>query len=137
MIIEYARNVLGYSDAEHAEYNPYASNLFVTRLDCSLVGRDLEIHFASDSFVARCYCADRTVESYYCNFGVDSGKVAALSSGPLKIVGADNEGAVRVVELPGHPFFIGTLFVPQIRSTASSPHPLITAFIRAAARHSV
>ena len=45
MIIEYARNVLGFSDAEHAEYDPYASNLFVSRLDCSLVGRDL-LHVA-------------------------------------------------------------------------------------------
>ena len=44
----------------------------------------------------------------------------------------DAEGDVRVVELPEHPFFIATLFVPQLRSTAERPHPLITAFVAAA-----
>lgn len=136
IIIEYARNVLGFRDAEHAEYDPHASNLFVTRLDCSLVGRDLELRFAPESFVARCYGDIRAVESYYCNFGIDPEKVALLSDGPLRIVGADDEGEVRVVELPGHPFFVGTLFVPQLRSTANPPHPLITAFIRAAVQQS-
>src|SRR5205814_317332 len=39
----------------------------------------------------------------------------------------------RVIALPGHPFFIGTLFVPQARSTPERPHPLVTAFVAAAA----
>lgn len=136
IIIEYARNVLGFRDAEHAEYDPYSSNLFVSRLDCSLVGRELVLRFVPDSCVANCYGADRAVESYYCNFGVDPEKVAALAAGPLRIVGADNEGDVRAVELPDHPFFIGTLYVPQLRSTPDAPHPLMTAFVRAAVRHS-
>lgn len=38
----------------------------------------------------------------------------------------------RVIELPGHPFFVGTLFVPQARSTAENPHPLLVALVRAA-----
>jgi CTP synthase (UTP-ammonia lyase) len=37
-----------------------------------------------------------------------------------------------VLELPGHPFFLGTLYVPQARSTAARPHPLVTEFLRAA-----
>src|SRR4051794_29886377 len=37
-VIEYARNVLGFADAQHAEYDPYASRLFVSELTCSLVG---------------------------------------------------------------------------------------------------
>lgn len=36
MILEYARNVLGFKDAQHAEYDPYASNLFISQLTCSL-----------------------------------------------------------------------------------------------------
>jgi len=48
---------------------------------------------------------------------------------PLQIVGSDSEGEIRVVELPHHPFFIATLFVPQLLSRPDCPHPLITAFI--------
>jgi CTP synthase (UTP-ammonia lyase) len=133
MIIEYARNVLGCNDAQHAEYDPCASNLFVSRLDCSLAGREMELRFAPDSLVAGHYGSTRAIESYYCNFGVHPGQITALSSGELRIVGADNEGEVRVVELPGHPFFVGTLFVPQSRSLPNAPHPLVNAFVRAAA----
>jgi len=49
------------------------------------------------------------------------------------MTGSDSEGEVRVIELPGHPFFIGTLFVPHMRSTPQRPHPLVTAFVRAVA----
>ncbi len=45
MVIEYARNVLGFKDAQHAEYDPYASNLFISQLDCSLAGREMQINF--------------------------------------------------------------------------------------------
>jgi CTP synthase (UTP-ammonia lyase) len=36
-----------------------------------------------------------------------------------------------VIELSDHPFFLGTLFVPQLRSTPTDPHPLVTAFVQA------
>lgn len=39
-----------------------------------------------------------------------------------------------MIELSGHPFFIGTLFVPQTRSTPEAPHPLVTAFVETAVR---
>jgi CTP synthase (UTP-ammonia lyase) len=133
MIIEYARNVLGFEDAQHAEYDPYASDLFVTQLDCSLVGRELELHFKPGSLVSAIYGSTSAVERYYCNFGVDPDKVALLSSKDLQITGSDLEGAVRVIELPGHPFFLGTLFVPQLRSTSEKPHPLVSAFVAACA----
>jgi CTP synthase (UTP-ammonia lyase) len=134
MIIEYARNVLGFKDAQHAEYDPNASNLFVSKLACSLVGREMELRFAPGSQVAGWYGGLRAVERYYCQFGVHPDRVALIRSGPLKVVGSDSEGEIRVVELPGHPFFVGTLFVPQMRSTQESPHPLVSAFVAAAIR---
>jgi CTP synthase (UTP-ammonia lyase) len=133
IILEYARNVLGFADAQHAEYDPYASRLFISRLACSLVGREMELLFQPDSQVARIYGAMQTRERYYCNFGVAPDTVELLKSGPLRIVGFDAEGEVRVIELPGHPFFIGTLFVPQILSTPEKPHPLVTAFLESLA----
>jgi CTP synthase (UTP-ammonia lyase) len=131
MIIEYARNVLGFREAGHAEYDPYASDLFITQLTCSLAGREMELTFSSGSRVAEIYRGTSAIEEYYCNFGVNPDYVALLQSGDLKITGSDGEGEIRVIELRGHPFFLGTLFVPQTRSTAAQPHPLVTAFMKA------
>ena len=131
MIIEYARNVLGFKEAGHAEYDPYASNLFISQPACSLAGREMELTLSSGSRVAEIYGAISATERYYCNFGVNPDHVSLLQSGSLKITGSDGEGEIRVIELPGHPFFLGTLFVPQIRLTADQPHPLVTAFMKA------
>jgi len=131
MLIEYARNVLGFQDAQHAEYDPYASNLFISQLACSVAGRSMQLCFASGSRVAAIYGAECAEEEYYCNFGVNPDKIALLRRGPLQISGSDAEGEIRVVELRGHPFFLGTLFVPQLRSTSDKPHPLVSAFVQA------
>lgn len=132
IILEYARHVLGISDATHAEYDPYASNLFISRLDCSLVGRELVISLQPGSLVAGVYGSTCVTEQYYCNFGVNPDHHATLAARDLAIVGSDAEGEVRIVELQSHPFFVGTLFVPQLRSRAASPHPLIVGFLNAA-----
>ena len=132
MLLEYARNVLGFNDANHAEYDPYASNLFISQLACSLAGREMTVTLVPGSQVSGIYGATLAREQYYCNFGVNPESVPHLKQGPLNVSGLDAEGEVRVVEYPGHPFFIGTLFVPQQRSTPERPHPLVTAFLKAA-----
>jgi CTP synthase (UTP-ammonia lyase) len=131
MILEYARNVLGFSDAQHAEYEPMASRLFVSKLKCSLAGREMQLRFVPGSKSAGIYGGLSAVERYYCNFGVNPDQVALLKEGPLVVSGSDAEGEVRVIELPEHPFFMGTLYVPQARSTPGAPHPLVNAFVRA------
>jgi CTP synthase (UTP-ammonia lyase) len=131
IILEYARNVLGFADAEHAETDPYASTLFISRLKCSLVGRTMTIRLEPDSMAARVYGTTTTREGYYCNFGVNPDYVSVFRSGKLRIVGSDEEGEVRLVELPDHPFFVGSLFLPQLKSTKEAPHPLICAFLKA------
>jgi CTP synthase (UTP-ammonia lyase) len=133
MVLEYAHNVLNFEDARHAEYDPYASVLYISKLACSLVGREMRLSFLPESIVARAYGALTAVEEYYCDFGVNPEKVGILRNSPLKITGSDAEGEVRVIELPSHPFFVGTLFVPQTRSAANQPHPLVNAFLRAVA----
>jgi CTP synthase (UTP-ammonia lyase) len=131
MILEYARNVLGFSDAQHAEYEPMASRLFVSKLECSLAGREMQLRFVPGSKVAGIYRGLSAVERYYCNFGVNPEQVALLKQGPLVVSGSDAEGEVRVIELPGHLFFLGTLYVPQAGSTPGAPHSLVNAFVRA------
>jgi CTP synthase (UTP-ammonia lyase) len=133
IVIEYARNVLGYRDAQHAEYDPYASTLFVSSLTCSLAGREMSLRFDPGSKVAQIYGALQVQENYYCNFGVNPDVVQLLKKGPMQFVGSDSEGEIRVLELPDHPFFVATLFVPQTRSQTDRPHPLVTAFLRAVA----
>lgn len=132
MVLEYARNVLGFHDAQHAEYDPYASRLFVSALECTLAGREMALQFVPGSRVAGVYRDSSAIERYYCNFGINPEYRSLLENGPLRVSGVDSEGEVRVIELPDHPFFLGTLFVPQARSTAEEPHPLVTAFLRAA-----
>lgn len=131
IILEYARNVLGFENAEHEESAPQASPLFISRLECSLAGRTMTITLAPDSTLAGIYGRSPVREEYLCNFGVNPEYVEVLRSGPLKAVGSDEEGVIRAVELPGHPFFIGTLFLPQHSSTPSHPHPVVTAFLKA------
>ena len=131
IILEYARNVLGITDAEHEESSPNASRLFISRLACSLVGRTMTIHLEPGSLLSKLYAKPTAQEQYLCNFGVNPEYVDTLRSGALRIVGSDREGVVRAVELAGHPFLIGTLFLPQHTSTAAAPHPLISGFLRA------
>jgi CTP synthase (UTP-ammonia lyase) len=134
IILEHARNVLGLADADHEETSPQASRLVISRLACSLVGRTMSITFVSGSLLARIYGQPQAEEEYLCNFGVSPDFVATLQSSELKAVASDAEGAVRAVELPRHPFFVGTLFLPQHRSTESVPHPLVSAFLQACFR---
>ena len=94
----------------------------------------MSITLQPDSLVARTYGRTRIQEQYRCNYGVNPEYVDVLRSSALRIVGSDDEGVARVVELSAHLFFVGTLFVPQLASTPSVPHPLVSGFIKACCR---
>jgi CTP synthase (UTP-ammonia lyase) len=133
VVIEYARNVMKFQDAQHAEYDPFASTLFITALTCSLLGKTMEVQINPASQTAAYY--DKTVvqEKYYCNFGLNPLYRSALHEQGLRIVGVDQDDEARILELPSHPFFISTLFVPQLTSSWEKPHPLIMAYLQKAA----
>ncbi|MBT2227586.1 hypothetical protein [Nonomuraea sp. NEAU-A123] len=134
MVIEYARHVLGFEDAQHAEYDPYASQLFVSALTCSLAGKTMPVSLTPGSRAAELYGVTEVEERYYCDFGLNPGHRRTLHDGGLRVTGVDGEEEARVLELPGHPFYVATLFVPQARSTPQQPHPLVTGLLRAALR---
>ncbi|MBI2761298.1 MAG: CTP synthase [Chloroflexi bacterium] len=134
MVIEYARNVLGVADAAHAESDPDASHLFITPLSCSLFGQTMNVTLRPGTRAQAYYAADGALENYYCNFGLNPAYRGDLEAAGLCVSGIDADGEPRIFELPDHRFFIGTLFVPQTRSTPEQPHPLITAFVAAASR---
>jgi CTP synthase (UTP-ammonia lyase) len=133
IVIEYARNVLGFTDAEHEESAPDAPRHVISRLACSLVGRTLAITLEPGSTLAKIYGQSTVNEEYLCNFGVNPAYVDALRGSPLRVAASDVEGSVRAVELPGHPFFVGTLFLPQHRSASTAPHPLVSHFLNVCA----
>ncbi len=129
--LEYARNVLGFSDAQHAEYDPYASRLFIKELECSLAGQSMPVNIAPGSVAARAYGATEATERYYCDFGLNLDYLGELQAGGMVVSGADADGEPRIIELPGLRFFVATLFVPQTKSTRERPHPLVVAFLDA------
>jgi CTP synthase (UTP-ammonia lyase) len=134
MLLEFARNMLGFADAAHAEYDPYASRLFVTPLECVIAGKTMRVRIEPGSGAAALYGGAAEVEEqYYCNFGLNPSYRGMLEEGGLRVTGADADGEPRVFELEGHPFYVATLFVPQTRSEPGLPHPVVTGFVRAAA----
>lgn len=131
IILEYARHVLGFEDAGHAEYDPYASRLFISELACSLAGQSMSVTLSPGSQAADLYGVTDAEEEYYCNFGLNPQHQRALDDGGLRVTGSDSAGEARVFELSAHPFYIATLFVPQTRSTPGRPHPLVVGLLRA------
>lgn len=129
MVLEYARNVIGIREAAHAESDPYASCLFITPLSCSLVGKTMELSVKPGTQAADIYRNTRATERYYCNFGINPAYQAQLEGAGLEVSGTDPSGEARIMELPSHPFFIGTLFVPQANSAKGKPHPIVLAFL--------
>lgn len=132
-IIEYARNVLGWTDAEHAETAPNAARPVITRLSCALVEKTDTIRFRQGSILANAYGCLEASEGYHCSFGINPAFLSAIVSGPLRVSAEDLAGEVRAVELEGHPFFVATLFQPERAALAGKIPPLVTAFVRATA----
>ena len=81
---------------------------------------------------AALYGAGEAIEDYYCNYGVNPDYVRHMDAGGLRVSGLGGDGEVRIVEIPDHPFFLATLFLPQARSIAGAPHPLLAGFAAAA-----
>lgn len=132
-VIEYARNVLGWADAEHAETAPEAARPVVSLLACSLVEAKGGVTFSPGSRIAKAYGAQEATEGYRCRYGLNPEFREALLAGPLQVSAIDEEGEVRGVELDGHPFFVATLFQPERGALEGRRVPLAEAFIAACA----
>jgi len=130
-VIEFARNALGIADAAHAERSPDSPNLFVRPLSCSLVGKKMRVLVERGSLAHASYGRTEAEEVYRCDFGLDPGRHELVEGGGLRISGTDVGGEARILELAEHPFFLATLFVPQLSSSVEDPHPLVLALLRA------
>ncbi len=130
-MIEYARNVWGMAEADHAEVNPEATIRLIAPLTCSLIEAEGIIRFEPDSRMAAIYGATEAREMYHCSYGLNPRYRELLNTGPLRVSGVDEQGEVRAVELGGHPFFLATLFQPERRALRGEVHPLVRALVAA------
>ena len=131
-VLEYARHVLGWTDAEHAETAPEATRLVITPLSCALVETTGQVRLVPGSRLAIAYDALEAVEGYRCRYGLNPAFRAALASGPLRVSAEDEAGEVRAVELADHPFYVATLFQPERAALVDRTPLLVVAFVAAA-----
>jgi CTP synthase (UTP-ammonia lyase) len=130
-VLELARDVCGI-DAGHAEYGPEGEQVIVA-LECSLVGHEGAIRYVPGSLMQRIMGVERSVERYHCSYGLDPRYVDTLERHGVRFSAHDEDGAARALELDGHPFFLGTLFQPELAGDGTRAHPVIRAFASAAA----
>jgi len=107
----------------------------VTPLACSLVGTTQTVTLLPGTRAARLYGAATADEDYFCNYGVNPAYRSRLEAAGMTVSAVGDDGEIRIVELPDHPFFLATLFLPQTRSTAAHPHPLLAGYAAATAAH--
>ncbi|MDI2131079.1 CTP synthase C-terminal region-related (seleno)protein [Yinghuangia seranimata] len=134
-LLEFARNAAGLPDAAHAENDPSAADPLITQLACSLVGHEGAVVLAPGSRAAAILGAERTVERYHCSYGPNPAYLDQLRAHGIEFTGTDESGDARIAELPDHPFFMATLFQPELADDGTRPHPVIRAFAEAVAAH--
>lgn len=105
----------------------------MSALSCSLAGTTQPVKIVANTLVQQVYQANEATEEFRCHYGFNPEYRDKIFAGAMKVSGLGPEGEVRIVELSGHPFFVATLFVPQLRSSPLLPHPLIVAYLKAAA----
>lgn len=133
-LLEFARNVCGLTRAGHAENDPGTEDPLIEPLACSLVDHEGVVVLEPGSLAQSVIGSERTVERYFCAYG-PSHHLDTLRAHGIRFSGHDGDGHVRVAELPGHPFFLASLFQPELAGDGSRPHPMVRALARAAVEH--
>ena len=76
---------------------------------------------------------ETATEEFFCNFEVNPEFEWAAMEAGFPVVARGAQGEIRAIESPVHRFFLATLFQPQLSSTDKKPHPVVVAFVQAAA----
>lgn len=140
-VIEFARNVLAWADADSAEFAETAHPviaLMEEQKGLKNMGGTMRLGaYACDltpgSLAARLYGTTHISERHRHRYEFNGAFRADLESAGLSVSGTNPDtGLVEVVELPQHPFFIGCQFHPEFKSRPRLPHPLFDGLIAAA-----
>ena len=141
-VIEYARNVLGYSGANSTEMDIHTAypvidimedqkNIIQMGGTMRLGAYDCEIEVSSKAYEV--YGKQYISERHRHRWEFNNSFLPQFEQAGMKAVGKNpNTGLVEIVELPEHPFYIGAQFHPELKSTVENPHPLFVGFIKAA-----
>ncbi len=129
-ILHLAGDLAGIEHAHHAEYGVTETDVIVP-LECSLVGHEGPINYTPDTLIARIAGVDRSLERYHCSYGIATDYIATLEAAGVIFGAHDQDGAPRALELRDHPFFLGTLFQPELAGDGTRAHPVIRAFAEA------
>lgn len=130
-VLEYARNVLGWADAEHGELAPEAKRAVIAPLSCALVEATDTVRLAPYTRIADAYGSLDVQEGYRCRYGINREFAGTLLEGELIACGHDSAGDLRAVELLDHPFFVATLFQPERAALNGITPPLAIALLNA------
>ena len=153
-VIEYARSMAGIENASSTEFGAtnapivglmtewMRGNELERREACGDLGGTMRLGaydavLAEGSQIARIY-GDRNIsERHRHRYEVNMNYRDRLESAGLRFSGLSPDGLLpEIVELPGHPWFIGVQFHPELKSRPFEPHPLFASFVEAAVAQS-
>lgn len=134
-LVEFARNALGLSEADHQKSNPKCGIPLISALDSALAGVRARVRMMDGTHIRRAYAVPESVEEYHCSFGLNPKYRRLLEGSQFWVSAVDDQHDIRAFELDGHPFFVATLFQPEMRCMSTgAPSPLVNAFVHACAR---
>lgn len=141
-VIEFARHVAGLQNANSSEFDPHTPHPVIDLLPdqrgLEEVGGTMRLgsypcHLVQDSLAYRVYGTACVNERHRHRYEFNNAYRETLTAKGLVISGTSPDTRlVEIIELPDHPWFIGTQFHPEFQSRLREPHPLFAAFIGAA-----
>ncbi len=145
--IEFARNVCGLKDANSSEFDPASQHRIIYKLRELLgveeMGGTMRLGawtcvLQEDSIAYRAYGATEISERHRHRYEFNREYEALLTGGGMQITGTTPDATyVEIVEIPGHPYFLGCQFHPEFKSKPLEPHPLFREFIAASYKNRV
>ena len=144
-VIEYARNVCGLKEAHSSEFEPGTPDRVIYKLrelrGVDELGGTMRLgawncKLKPESFAHQAYAREEISERHRHRFEFNREYEQALRDHGMEIAGTTPDGTyVEIVEIPGHPWFLGCQFHPEFKSRPLAPHPLFLSFIEAALKH--
>ncbi|MBN1779417.1 MAG: CTP synthase [Candidatus Buchananbacteria bacterium] len=147
--IEFARNVVGLKGANSTEINPDTKYPVIhimpdqaEKLSKNQYGNTMRLGaypcvLDKKSLAFKAYQKNRISERHRHRYEFNNDFRVKLTKKGLLLAGlSPDKKLVEIIELPNHPFFVGTQFHPEFKSRPLNPHPLFKAFIAAAKKHS-
>ena len=143
--IEYARNVCGLAEANSSEFDPATPHRVIYKLreltGVEEMGGTMRLGawpcmLQPDSAAAQAYGHTEISERHRHRYEFNREYEAILTGAGLRITGTTPDATyVEIVEIPGHPFFLGCQFHPEFKSKPLEPHPLFREFVAASYRN--